>query len=184
MARADAQRNREALLAAASRAFQDEGLDTPLEGIARAAGLGTGTLYRHFPTRSSLVMAVYAAELDALCGTSAPGPVLPPDEAFRAWARRFLSSAPLVLAAIDTDPERALLDRLEASVQQLLDAGVAAGVFGRERGREVLMLLGGLMLALPREQDRQRAFDLVDLVMDGLRHRSRRPCNDGDVRRV
>jgi AcrR family transcriptional regulator len=61
--RKDAQRNRETLLAAARAAFSEDGLDTPLEGVARRAGLGIGTLYRHFPTRLDLIEATFGEEL-------------------------------------------------------------------------------------------------------------------------
>ena len=78
--RADARRNRDQLLAVAVRAFSQDGPDVPLDAIAREAGVGIGTLYRHFPTREALVEAAYRTELDRLCDAA---PVLlgelPPD---------------------------------------------------------------------------------------------------------
>ncbi|MBR7829993.1 TetR/AcrR family transcriptional regulator [Actinospica sp. MGRD01-02] len=65
--RADARRNYEALLAAARDLFQEQGPDAPLDEVAKRAGVGAGTLYRHFPTRNDLVAAVYVADIDALC---------------------------------------------------------------------------------------------------------------------
>lgn len=174
MARADAARNREALLASARTLFAQHGLEVPLEHVARAAGVGIATLYRHFPTRASLVMTACSAELDALCDS--PTRLLadlPPDEALRAFAHQVLGEAPLFIASVESDPERVLLDRVERSLQVLLDANVAAGLLAPAQGREILMVLAGLMLALPKEQDRHRAHDLFDLVLDGLRHRAR-----------
>ncbi len=170
MARADAQRNRQALIEAAEVAFEADGFGTSLEGVARTARVGIGTLYRHFPTRASLVQAVFAEQLHELCDSSA---VLlqdrRPDEAFRAWARTLPAALPLIAAAVETDPNHLVVDQLEAAVQRLIDRGVAAGIFGQANGRDVLLLLCGLMIALPLEQDRRRVWDMIDLVIDGLR---------------
>jgi AcrR family transcriptional regulator len=68
--RADSLRNREQLLAAAKAAFTEVGADAPLEAIARRAGVGIGTLYRHFPTRDALLTAVYRREVEQLCGAA------------------------------------------------------------------------------------------------------------------
>src|SRR5437868_2401711 len=84
--RADSQRNRDQLLAAAKAAFTESGADVALEAIARKAGVGIGTLYRHFATRESLLAAVYRREVDQLAG--AVEPLLAahrPVEALRAW---------------------------------------------------------------------------------------------------
>ncbi|HEY2593522.1 MAG TPA: helix-turn-helix domain-containing protein, partial [Chloroflexota bacterium] len=69
--RADAQRNRDKLLSAATQAFAAEGEDVPLEAIAARAGVGIGTLYRHFPSREALVCAAFRGEVDALCAAGA-----------------------------------------------------------------------------------------------------------------
>src|SRR5438046_6520365 len=86
--RADARRNRERLLAAATSAFAEQGADAPLEDIARRAGVGIGTLYRHFPTRLDLQAAVFRSQVSAVCGK---GDELleqaPPGQAFAAWMR-------------------------------------------------------------------------------------------------
>jgi AcrR family transcriptional regulator len=84
--RAHARRNREKLIAVARAAFAAADDTVPLEAIAREAGVGIGTLYRHFPTREALVEAVYGAELDEVA-TSAPALLdrFPPDVALRAW---------------------------------------------------------------------------------------------------
>src|SRR5437879_12817962 len=88
--RADAQRNRERLLAAAMQAFAEEGEEVALESVAARAGVGIGTLYRHFPNRDALVVAAYQHEVDALCGAAADLlATQPADEALRAWTERF-----------------------------------------------------------------------------------------------
>lgn len=81
--RADAQRNRDALVAAARVAFAERGADAPLDDIARSAKVGPGTLYRHFPNRDALLAAVYAADIEEI-GAEAHrlAETLPPDEAF------------------------------------------------------------------------------------------------------
>src|SRR5713226_1301780 len=89
--RADAQRNRARLLEAAVRAFSQDGPEVTLDAIARDAGVGIGTLYRHFPTREALIEAAYRSELARLCDAV---PELlrarPPDDAMRAWMDRFV----------------------------------------------------------------------------------------------
>src|SRR5918992_1701366 len=88
--RADAQRNREKLLAAATEAFAEQGEDVALETVAARAGVGIGTLYRHFPNRDALVVAAYQQEVDSLCAAAADLVAhQPADEALRAWAERF-----------------------------------------------------------------------------------------------
>jgi AcrR family transcriptional regulator len=93
-ARADARRNHERLLAAAREAFAEHGPDAPLDGIAQRAGLGSGTLYRHFPTRDDLMRAVYRSEVDALCDrgrelASSPSPAA----ALATWLRHLAEMA-------------------------------------------------------------------------------------------
>src|SRR5882724_11784512 len=88
--RADAQRNREKLLTDATEAFADEGDGVALETVAARAGVGIGTLYRHFPSRDALIVAAYQHEVDSLC--AAAEDLLrsqPADAALRAWAARF-----------------------------------------------------------------------------------------------
>ena len=90
--RADAQRNRDALLAKARELFADGCFDLRFDDFARLAGVGTGTLYRHFPTRAALAEAVYREELTALCGRGrALQATLPAAEALAAFLRGFVS---------------------------------------------------------------------------------------------
>ena len=88
--RADAQRNREKVLIAAREAFAERGVSTSLEEIARRAGVGIGTLYRHFPTRQALLEAVYVDEVQDLCRSAADFEDLAPWNALVAWLHRFV----------------------------------------------------------------------------------------------
>jgi AcrR family transcriptional regulator len=88
--RADALRNYEKLIAAARAAFTEAGTAASLEDIARRAGVGIGTLYRHFPTRQALLEAVYVDEVDTLCRSAEEVAGDPPWEALVAWLRRFV----------------------------------------------------------------------------------------------
>jgi AcrR family transcriptional regulator len=135
--RADAQRNRDRLLAVAVRAFSQDGPDVPLDAIAREAGVGIGTLYRHFPTREALVEAAYRTELDKLCD-AAPALLdsLPPERALRALMDRFvdymttkrgMAEALKAVIASGGNPYAVSRDRMLTAVGSLLDAGTAAG---------------------------------------------------------
>ncbi|MGY5035710.1 TetR/AcrR family transcriptional regulator [Streptomyces sp. 900116325] len=88
--RADARRNYDALLLAAREAFAAHGADASLEDIARRAGVGIGTLYRNFPSRTELFEAVYADEVDALCRVADEVAEAPPWQALTTWLRRFV----------------------------------------------------------------------------------------------
>src|SRR3954469_6541019 len=87
--RADARRNFDALLTAARDAFNRDGIDVPLEDIARQAGVGIGTLYRNFPTRSELVEAVYVSEIEELLQAAQDASQREPWDALETWLRRF-----------------------------------------------------------------------------------------------
>ena len=92
--RADAQRNRDKLLRVAAEAFTDVGVDVPLEEIARRAGVGIGTFYRHFPTREALVVAVYRQQIDDLAAAARELPLVhPPADALREWMHAFVDYA-------------------------------------------------------------------------------------------
>src|SRR3954466_10062231 len=88
--RADALRNYEKLLAAAREAFTEAGRSASLEEIARRAGVGIGTLYRHFPTRADLVQAIYVDEVEALSRSATELSQLEPWEALSGWLHRFV----------------------------------------------------------------------------------------------
>jgi AcrR family transcriptional regulator len=178
--RADAQRNRERLLEVARRALAADGDKVPLETIAREAGVGIGTLYRHFPTREALVEAVYRAELGRLCDSSYELlATRPPDDALRAWMDRFAGyvaakremadalRAVINSGAITSSQARA---QLSAAVQALLDAGTRAGTLrpGVPAG-DVVASLVGIFLACGQPEQRAQAGRMMDLLMAGLR---------------
>src|SRR5215831_4542898 len=89
--RTDAQRNRERILRVAKRAFAKAGANTSLNDIAKAAGVGAGTLYRHFPTRDALIEGVYRTEVEKLAAAQQKfAETMPPIEALRAWMLLFV----------------------------------------------------------------------------------------------
>ena len=178
--RADAQRNRERLVEAARRAFASGEHKATLEGIARDAGVGIGTLYRHFPTREALVEAVYRAELARLCDSAAEllADLEPPD-ALRAWmdcfaayvaAKRDMADTLRVIVAAGTITTSQARERLAASVQLLLDAGAAAGTLRADvLAQDVVVSLVGVFLACGRPEQSEQAGRMLDLLMAGLR---------------
>jgi AcrR family transcriptional regulator len=180
--RADARRNRDRLVEAAVRAFTQGGLDATLESIARDAGVGIGTLYRHFPTREALVEAAYRNELARLCD-AATGLLAdrPADEAMRAWMDRYvdymatkrgMADALRAVIASGGNPYAESRDRLLAAVTTLLHAGAAAGLLRADaEPGDVLVGLSGLAVATADPSQREQAGRLLDLLMDGLRHR-------------
>lgn len=104
--RADAQRNRERILEVARLAFTQHGAEASLDDIARRAGIGPGTLYRHFPTRDALIEAVYRSEVEKLTAAGQRFAVtMPPLEGLRAWMLLFIDHVAdkrLILPAMDT----------------------------------------------------------------------------------
>jgi AcrR family transcriptional regulator len=179
--RADAQRNRERLLDAALRVFSGGAADATLDAIAKEAGVGIGTLYRHFPTREALIEAVYRTELARLCDAAADLVTeLPPDRALRTWMDRFvdylttkrgMADALRALIASGADPYAQTLDRLLGAITTLLDAGAAAGTVRSDVDpRDVLVSLNGVSIAAGEPAQRDQASRLLDLLMDGLRY--------------
>ncbi|WP_306320336.1 MULTISPECIES: TetR/AcrR family transcriptional regulator [unclassified Streptomyces] len=179
-ARADARRNRERLLAAARTAFTRDGTTVPLDAVAREAGVGIGTLYRHFPTREALVEAVYSAELDAV--TAAVEPLLaelPPRDALRAWldryadlvtAKRAMAGSLTLAPASGRGVTANTRERLTASVASFLDAGARAGTLrGDVPADDVITMLLGIFLSTSKGDRSERTGPLLDLVVDALR---------------
>ncbi|MFI7605012.1 TetR/AcrR family transcriptional regulator [Micromonospora sp. NPDC049366] len=184
--RADAQRNRQRLLDAAVSAFSQRGPEITLESVAREAGVGIGTLYRHFPTREALVEAAYRNELAKLCDAAAE--LLeesPPDQALRGWMDRFvdylatkrgMADALRLVIAAGANPFARSRDRLLAALGLLLEAGAQAGsVRADVTAADVLASLSGVSLAAGEPAQRDQAGRLLDLLMDGLRYGTGRP---------
>jgi AcrR family transcriptional regulator len=178
--RADAQRNRDLVLSAAVQSFSECGLDASLDAIAKKAGVGIGTLYRHFPTREALVEAAYRNELAVVCD-AAPEllAALPPAEATRAWMDRFIdymtrkigmADALHAVIASGADPYAQSFELLVGAVQPLLEASSAAGEIRSDiPAGDVLISLSGVAMAAGSNRD--QAGRLLDLLMDALRYR-------------
>jgi len=185
--RADAQRNTDALLEAALAVFAASGVDAPVREIALRAGVGVGTVYRHFPQRSDLIVAVFQREVDA-CADAAP--VLAaehePGEALAQWMQRYAAfiAAKRGLAAalhsgnpaFETLP--AYFDkRLRPALRALLDAAAEAGeVRGDVEPDDLLRAVGSLCMQA-RDEGSDHARRMVTLLVDGLRYGAR-PSGD------
>jgi AcrR family transcriptional regulator len=178
--RADAVRNRERVLAAAKAVFSGGGRDASLEAVARDAGVGIGTLYRHFPTREALFEAVYRREVETLselaeqlAGEAAPV------EALRRWLRSNVEfaatkkgmSAALTLAAHGSSELSAYtFDRLSKAVGALLDRAVAAGEIRADISPEdLLRTLAGMYYMHDQPGWQTSVVRMIDVVVDGLR---------------
>ncbi|ANS69649.1 TetR-family transcriptional regulator [Streptomyces lincolnensis] len=182
--RADARRNRERLLEVAARAFSETGTDASLESIAKDAGVGIGTLYRHFPTREALLEAAYRNELARVCDSVTELLAqLPPDQAMRRWMDLFIDylatkqgmadALKAVIASGDEDPFAESLDRISTAISTLLHAGAEVGVLRSDVDPlDVGFSLGGVLLITSDKGLRDRAGRMLDLLLDGLRYRS------------
>jgi AcrR family transcriptional regulator len=179
--RADAQRNCDKLLAAASEVFAKDGTDVPLHTIAAAAGVGIATLYRNFPTRDALVEAAYRNEVDQI--TAAAAQLLaehPPDVALELWLERYVDY--VVAKRGMSDALRAIIEsgndiyadtrqQLRAAFAMLLHAGAQAGTLRGDIDAEDVFRATGSVFLLPREPGwREQAARLLGLILDGLRY--------------
>lgn len=183
--RADALRNRAKLLDAATALYAAAGTDVPLEAVARAAGVGIGTLYRHFPTKEALVEAAYRNEVARL-GEAADELLRsgPADVALAAWMERFVDytvakrgmvSALRAIVASGADVFAETKGELFATVGRLLDAGAADGTLRADLGPEDVMRATSAIWSIPDDGAwRENALRLLGLLMDGLRHGARR----------
>src|ERR1700731_1596664 len=181
--RADAVRNRERVLEAAKAVFSAGGPDASLEAVAKRAGVGIGTLYRHFPTREALFEAVYRREVQQLgelaeALKSEPSPI----EALRRWLRsnvEFVAtkkgmSAALALAMNSQSELTAYsFERLTKAVGALLDRAVAAGEIRSDVSPEdLLRALVGMCYLHDQPGWQKSVVRLLDVFVDGLRVRS------------
>ncbi len=177
--RSDAQRNERALLEAAAAAFVEAGVEVPVREIAARAGVGIGTIYRHFPTRADLIIALYRHQVEAC---AAAGPALlaaspTPREALARWVGEF--TAFLVtkhgLAAVLRSDQASFaalhayfLDRLVPVCGDLLAAAAAAGQVRSDiDGYQLMRAVGGLCV----DAGGERGYDaakMVRVLLDGL----------------
>jgi AcrR family transcriptional regulator len=177
--RADAQRNRAKVLAAAQEAFAAEGIAVPLDEIARRAGVGAGTVYRHFPTKEALFEAVIAERLEQLAEhAKSLGTAEDPGAAFEEFLHRMISGAAHQKDLVDALAGLEITGAVAANKAELLRAGEVvlrraqrAGAVRADVGmREVMALLTGATMAL-----RQHGFDeelreaVFAVLRDGLR---------------
>jgi AcrR family transcriptional regulator len=192
--RADARRNRDKLLTAAIEAFAEEGEEVALEAIAARAGVGIGTLYRHFPSREALVAAAYRNEVDALCAAATDlAATLPADEALRAWTERFTDYVATKRAMGDALRSAAGSDsplfaetkaRIIGALRLLLDAGAASGTLRADVDpTDVMRMMHGIWYLPDGPEWRACVGRMLGLVIDGLRYGAPdRPAAEADLR--
>lgn len=180
--RADAARNRERVLEAAKTVFSAGGAEASLEAVARAAGVGIGTLYRHFPTREALFEAVYRREVAQLADLAERlKDEKDPVEALRHWMHsnvRFVATkkgmvAALALAAYANSELYAFsFDRLTRAAGGLLDRAIAAGEIRDDiRAEDLLRALIGMCYLHDQAGWQKSVLRLIDVFIDGLRVR-------------
>jgi AcrR family transcriptional regulator len=178
--RADAQRNRERILEVAKEAFTRSGANASLDDIAKQAGVGPGTLYRHFPTREELLQAVYRSELEKLAAAGRKfTQSMPPIEALRAWLLLFvdaIAAKELIAPALNTlvgDHKK----MFEASYAQTLEAirflvkrAIKSGDIRRDLDPiDLIRALVGVANVATSPEWQQSARRLVDILITGSR---------------
>jgi AcrR family transcriptional regulator len=177
--RADARRNYEKVLAAARQAFAEGGESTALEEIARRAGVGIGTLYRHFPNRQALLEALYVDEVEEMCRSAAALDDSDPWEALNGWFERFIAyiGTKRALAAelqnyLDEDAPlfQTCRSSLFAAGEPLLKRAQEAGVVRRDVSiGEVIQMVVGIA-KMPAKDPAQNQH-VLRIALDGLRYR-------------
>jgi AcrR family transcriptional regulator len=178
--RADARRNTDALLEAATTVFATAGVDAPAKQITDLAGVGVGTLYRHFPQRSDLVKAVFRRELDA-CADAAPGLAAEhgPGEALEQWLWRyteFLATKRGLASALHSgdpafdDLPAYFMQRFGPALGGLLDAATGAGeIRSGITAKDLLYAIAHLCLPVDDEGPDHNER-MVRVLIDGLRY--------------
>ncbi|MEW2613007.1 TetR/AcrR family transcriptional regulator [Streptomyces sp. NPDC047880] len=177
--RSDAQRNRERILAVALEELT-RAADVPLSAIAKKAGVGQGTFYRHFPTREALVMEIYRHEMQQVADTAAP--LLEsrePDRALREWMDRLARFAMAKAGLADAirqatsapgQPAKPGHAPVTEAAELLLRAAEEAGTIRPGvTADDLFLVIGGLWTIDPGTDWQPRATRLLDFVMDGLR---------------
>jgi AcrR family transcriptional regulator len=177
--RADARRNKETLLDAAATVFVRSGVEAPVRDIAAEAGVGLGTIYRHFPTRADLIIAVYRHQVDA-CAEAGPALLASgatPHTALEQWINLFvdfLVTKHGLAAAMHSDDtgfdtlHAYFIDRLLPVCAQLLDAAIAAGEIRSVQAYELMHGVGNLCIGADNDP-RYDARRMVEILIAGLR---------------
>jgi AcrR family transcriptional regulator len=182
--RADGQRNRERLAAAAKAAFAETGTDASLEEIARRAGVGIGTLYRHFPTRDAVIEAVYRREVEQLAAAATRlMDSRTPGKALHEWLRLLIdhiATKKVVAQAISpaVGGVAALYPasgaRLTEAMSQLMARAMASGDIRDDvESADLLRALVGFTYGAEAPGWRESTLRLLDVLMDGLKPRAR-----------
>jgi AcrR family transcriptional regulator len=185
--RADASRNRDRLLDAASAAFARDGVEASLEGIAKDAGVGIGTLYRHFPNRDALMEAVYRRNVEQLLADAeALASSKPPVEALSEFMQRFvryvatkkgLATHLKTVLGSDSDLFTSSQSRLNATVGRMVGAAVASGDIRPDADAEDLIrALAGVCMTSDMTQSQDQPCRIARLLMDGLRYGAPTPA--------
>ena len=177
--RSDAQRNEQTLLDAAAAVFVSSGVQAPVRDIAAKAGVGTGTIYRHFPTRADLIVAVYRHQVEA-CAEAGPVLLAGSESAHAALAQwvtmfaDFLVTKHGLAVALQSDSagfqslHRYFIERLLPVCAELLDAASATGEVRSDiTAYELMRGVGNLCIGA--DDARYRARQLVDVLVEGLR---------------
>lgn len=179
--RADARRNVDSLLQAAKEVFATSGVDAPVREIAEKAGVGLGTVYRHFPQRSDLIVAIMRREIDA-CAEAAQtlSAKHKPGEALARWMQRYVdfvaTKRGLASALHSGDPAyqplRGYFDQhLKPALCALLDDAVRAGeIRAGEEPDDLLRAVPSLCMSAEGKEGLARARRIVALLVDGLRY--------------
>ena len=178
--RSDAQRNRERILDVAKEAFFREGAEARLDEIARQAGVGAGTLYRHFPTRDALIEAVYRSEVEKLVAAQQKyAAVMPPMEAMRAWMLLlidYIAAKHIIAPALNALVEGASKlyessrSQIHGAMEALVKSAKRSGEIRREvESADLLRALVGVSLAGSRADWQESAKRLVDILLEGSR---------------
>ena len=175
--RADARANHDKLVAAARALFTDKGTSAPLEEVAERAGVGIGTLYRHFPARQALLEAVYVDEVEAMARAAAELEELPPWDALSQWLHQYVGFAAtkraLNEALMETDPNSSVLVTCRTAITgagtALVERAQRAGVVRNDTSFTDVVRMVGAIAMVPTEDPEQKKR-LLELALDGLRY--------------
>ena len=178
--RADSQRNRERILEVAREAFTRSGADISLDDVAKKAGVGPGTLYRHFPTRDALLEAVYRNEVEKLAEAERKfSAALPPIEALRAWMMLFvdyIAAKQIIAPALNTmigGPAKvyqATGDQIKGAIDALVRRAIANGDIRPDLDPlDLLRALVGVSNVASTPDWPQSARRLVEILIAGSR---------------
>jgi AcrR family transcriptional regulator len=178
--RSDAQRNRERILEVAKEAFARSGANASLDDVAKRAGVGPGTLYRHFPTRDALLEAVYRSEVEKLAAAERKfAEVMPPMEALRAWMLLFvdyIATKKIIAPALNTlvgGPSKVIeasYAQIHEAIRALVKRAIKSGDIRKDLDPvDLLKALVGVSYVSTSPDWQQSARRLVDILITGSR---------------